>query len=427
MRIVYVTATGAVLAAAESRDGDQPIDPTAAQTYPFFNGFIHSSFTASSGILPSNLPGAPTSYQVDNLGLPTNVVLKFTVRITIPSLAMIVGGKESQQVTLQIVDGSNVPQNVAASLQLACDNAFVFPSAVTTDGTGLATVTLYSGKNTGNASLEVGSASADIDVSGLIPVPRLVTVISEDVVIGSDLTTKSPFSPVSNPGVMPNPAVRTATTIAFVHGTAIGSGIPGITDNNGSFGDDGVVQGTSYSTGVGAGATAGFETVFDLISMQYLSELDMLFRIAATPANGPRVWIGLFSADPVASATPLVSYVGLRFDPDAGDTHLQLAIDNGSGTPTLVDTGVTPISGDYFRFQIVPNVSHISGILTAKLFRTTGNTETMVFSQNITAGNNPSPSTKMGLVMNQKNEHLISGTLMPMGVYLERFLSAAQT
>lgn len=59
-----------------------------------------------------------------------------------------------------------------------------------------------------------------------------------------------------------------------------------------------------------------------------------------------RYWMGLFSADPRASATPTAHYAAFRYDTVADGTAFWRAVtDNGSGTPTVVTTDA-PVAGD---------------------------------------------------------------------------------
>jgi len=60
----------------------------------------------------------------------------------------------------------------------------------------------------------------------------------------------------------------------------------------------------------------------------------------STALTNRRVWVGLFSGDPMLSDTPAVHLVGFRFSSTAGDTNWRCCADNGSGTPTDLDSGV---------------------------------------------------------------------------------------
>lgn len=52
-----------------------------------------------------------------------------------------------------------------------------------------------------------------------------------------------------------------------------------------------------------------------------------------------RIWLGLFSATPMASATPALSYAAFRMDSATDGTTLQCVSDNGSGVPQVTAVG----------------------------------------------------------------------------------------
>lgn len=70
-------------------------------------------------------------------------------------------------------------------------------------------------------------------------------------------------------------------------------------------------------------------------------EPDFVVRVKTDPTTiaSVRYWIGLFSGDPQASATPALSYVAFRYDTGAdGTAFWRTATDNGSGSPTVTAT-----------------------------------------------------------------------------------------
>lgn len=71
-----------------------------------------------------------------------------------------------------------------------------------------------------------------------------------------------------------------------------------------------------------------------------------------------RFWIGLFSASPIASSTPVLSYIAFRYATDVdGTVFWRTVTDNGSGTPTVTVTTVPiAISTKYsLRFESTPS------------------------------------------------------------------------
>ena len=89
--------------------------------------------------------------------------------------------------------------------------------------------------------------------------------------------------------------------------------------------------------------------------------------------NG-RWWIGLFSADPSASATPAVHGCGFRVDNAVDGTTVKAWCDNGSGTPTVVSTGVTWAASTAYKLKYFLTGSsatfYIDGSLVATITTT---------------------------------------------------------
>ncbi len=90
-------------------------------------------------------------------------------------------------------------------------------------------------------------------------------------------------------------------------------------------------------------------------------------------ANG-RWWFGLFSATPQGSATPAVHGVGFRIDNPTDGTTIKAWADNGSGSPTVVSTGITWAAATAYKFKIILTASaalfYINGNLVATITTT---------------------------------------------------------
>lgn len=136
----------------------------------------------------------------------------------------------------------------------------------------------------------------------------------------------------------------------------------------------------NVSTGEGqyiqylSGAVANNEgglvaTTFDQTQRIRNPVLDIAMRNAAT-ITVARVWSGLFSADPMGSATPAVHLMAFRRDTGV-DANWKAVTDNGSGVPTVTDTAVAYVGTTSYRLRIVCDAGggtvrfYINGILVA--------------------------------------------------------------
>lgn len=140
----------------------------------------------------------------------------------------------------------------------------------------------------------------------------------------------------------------TATAIGSVGGHTMASSgtVANADDVDGSW--------ISCTTGSVSGNTAGVNsaaTASSGIFKDWSPEHALRMKTGASLAS-IRLWIGLISGDPTASADPAVHALAFRYDTGAGDTHL-MAYSKDGATATIVDTGVTPTTDTEFRFRIV--------------------------------------------------------------------------
>lgn len=131
-----------------------------------------------------------------------------------------------------------------------------------------------------------------------------------------------------------------------------------------------------YLSGAVSGNNGGLQaTTFDQTQFIRRPIMDFAVRNPATITNG-RWWVGVFSGDPMGSATPALHYMAFRFNTATDGTTWQAVCDNGSGTPTVVDTTVTFTATTSYRMRIVvdgagANVRfYINGILRATISTT---------------------------------------------------------
>jgi hypothetical protein len=107
------------------------------------------------------------------------------------------------------------------------------------------------------------------------------------------------------------------------------------------------LNGSKYTTGAVSGNSAG--ALLDAIHSR-AHFLLASFQITLVTVANVRISLGMASttvANMVVSATPAQNYFGFRFDTGASDTTWRCMSDNGSGTPTNLDSGVSVAAGEY--------------------------------------------------------------------------------
>lgn len=81
---------------------------------------------------------------------------------------------------------------------------------------------------------------------------------------------------------------------------------------------------------------------------------DPVFDCTVVPISTTvlRYWVGLFSADPMASGAPALNFVGFRFDTSLSDVNWKCVNGNGAST-AVVDSGVAMAGSSEFHFRIM--------------------------------------------------------------------------
>lgn len=102
------------------------------------------------------------------------------------------------------------------------------------------------------------------------------------------------------------------------------------------------LQGRSYTTTttVNTVASVVMEAVYCIGT-----SLQLLTCLSLNATTLRRVWFGMADVIPATmagSATPSANYFGFRYDTGAGDSTWRGVSDNGSGSPTLTNTGIAP-------------------------------------------------------------------------------------
>ena len=128
-------------------------------------------------------------------------------------------------------------------------------------------------------------------------------------------------------------------------------GIATVLTNTGSVGVPAATStassGSSFTTGGVSGNSSG--QLFDAIhSVNH--NLRAVWQITVSSTTLCRYQLGYCNttvANMVAGDTPAFSYMGFRFSTAVPDTNWQCLTDNGSGTPTVKDSGVAVAAGEY--------------------------------------------------------------------------------
>lgn len=159
------------------------------------------------------------------------------------------------------------------------------------------------------------------------------------------------------------------TTLSTLGGAAPGTvGTATVVNTSGGEG-----QHIQYASGAVANNEGGLVSTFDQTRRNRNPVFDDAMRTAATASLAvQRTWIGLFSADPMASDTPAVHLAAFRYSPATDTTAFWRCVtDNGSGTPTVTTTTQSIGSTTSYRLRIVCDAGgsairfYINGILYA--------------------------------------------------------------
>lgn len=326
MRIVYLLAGKQVLAADEWGNGGVYVDPPAVDIYPAYNPLIHGTFTKDGSLLPAGFtsPTVHLLYMVDDAVTPTDVLMRYHVKITPTTLNMIADGSQEQEILFEILDSGNNPITTGSYvLSLKATGGFISPKEVTTVS-GQATATFYAGRDTIDVQIIAGDA-----VGALFP------GISESISIESELTLPIP------PDLVPKPFSRRAFYLMGSNADAVAVGTRDVVNYNGNVGNTTAAMSTHYQTASVLNDVAGFETAFSVVRRNFSPKLTAIFEPPPSLTN-MRFWIG-FADAALSGVTGLglagIKAVALRFASDAPDTVFVIQTSDG----TLVG-GSTPFT-----------------------------------------------------------------------------------
>jgi len=124
-------------------------------------------------------------------------------------------------------------------------------------------------------------------------------------------------------------------------------------------------------------STTGLSNVGNMVDSSYnKSQLSWhpifstRMRTDTSDVTGSRIWIGLFSADPFGSATPSVSLIAFRYDTGASDSTWKCLTDNGSGSPTVSNSGVSVTADTTFDLRFDVSGSDVKFYVNSNLVAT---------------------------------------------------------
>lgn len=152
--------------------------------------------------------------------------------------------------------------------------------------------------------------------------------------------------------------------------TAVGTAAPTLTATAAN-GDDSAGAWLNSATTNVSGNASGIVSAFTLVQTGWLPEVS--FRIKTGPAvTANRIWIGLFSGSPDASATPAVHLAAFRYDTSVdGTAFWRTCTDNASAAPTVTTTTQSIVAATVYLLRIATRQSdgailfYINGVLVA--------------------------------------------------------------
>lgn len=162
-------------------------------------------------------------------------------------------------------------------------------------------------------------------------------------------------------GVQQNANATTLSTVGYATAPTANSPGAGAAVHNDSSGNGQFVE---YATGATLNANAGWiATTFDQTQRIYRSCYDAWIKTGANIAN-VRFWIGMFSATPMASATPTIHAAAFRYDTAADGTAFWRIV-TIDGTTTNAQATTTAITTNTaYRFRIL----WLTGTNTVRFF-----------------------------------------------------------
>lgn len=346
MRIVFSKVNKAILAALEILDGDIIINPTAISIFPAFSGAIHGTFTKDSGN-PVDLITNINNYMVDDIAIPTDTLVKWHIEVVPASTTMSADGTGSQEITINILDSTNVLVNTAVvTVDLGCNVGFLQESQVVT-AAGTATVKYYSPQVTGAVQINAVDDSAVIGndppgdyFPGVLPGTAQIGLIS-------NANTPHPGTLVHEFHIQPDPSQPKSVPM--------GTYEDGLVDDGPSNGNS-VVNGIAirYVT-IGAiddtvGLATGIGTV--LGACDFKAKCQIKFDLSGSV----RFWFALANGDPMTADLPALEMAGFGVNPTLSGGNFYYYVNDGGGGPVYSDTGVA--ASGFHTLEIIYSVAN---------------------------------------------------------------------
>lgn len=116
----------------------------------------------------------------------------------------------------------------------------------------------------------------------------------------------------------------------------------------------GYIGGEIFSSGT-SGEIPKFATSYAFIPTLCPVTVQFTFfdlRLAPIESTNSRFWAGCFSSDPSGSDTIPNGSMGIRYSASAGDTTFKLISHAISGSPSVIDTGITPSAPNAYTFTL---------------------------------------------------------------------------
>ena len=347
MRIVFNKTTGAVLAAGQLMNGDTIIDPTAVQVFPGYNGTYHSSFTLDSGF-PLDISTNSLNYMVDNVSLPTTVVIKNHIELIVASSSMTADGVSTNLVTVNVKDYNNNPVVGTYSLDVIANGIFVQQDTLAFTGSSTS-FNAVAGNVTGYAAIQV----VDNNLDPVANVPSLTLSAQDIIKLSPSGTAQSPLSSVGASGL------RTISMLFSEAGMVQIGSVNHTVDGTPAAAIEPEGQMTAYPcVGVSIGGIKS--TTFATVNAKNFRKLYVRFKTKVLSTQ--RWWIGMFSADPMASDNPTTSF-GIRFSTSGSDSAWAVYYNDGV-TSFISGSGVIPTDNTLVELVITYDPNLNGGTLT---------------------------------------------------------------
>jgi hypothetical protein len=151
-------------------------------------------------------------------------------------------------------------------------------------------------------------------------------------------------------GIQQNPNLNTLAQIGFSTAPTVNTPGAAAVVHNDSSGNGQFIE---YATGATANADAGWiATSFDQTQRIYRYIYDVYVKTGADITN-VRIWLGLFSATPMASATPAIHATAFRYDTGADGTAFWRIVTIDGTTTNAQATTQAIAANTVYRLRIV--------------------------------------------------------------------------